>query len=101
MAEFVKVLELEKLPPGEVSCADINGQEVALYNVEGTVYATSNICPHQGAPLDEGMLDGDQIICPWHAWIFDVKDGTSPVNPRVKIPCYEVKIEGADILVKL
>ena len=101
MSEFVKVLALEALPPGEVSSADVNGQEVAVYNVDGKIYATSNICPHQGGPMAEGMLDGDQIICPWHAWVFDIKDGSSPVNPRMKIPCYEVKVEGSDIFVKI
>jgi nitrite reductase/ring-hydroxylating ferredoxin subunit len=47
------------------------------------------------------MLEGSQIVCPWHAWVFDVASGVSPVNPRAKIPTYPVKVEGKDVLVGL
>ncbi len=96
---WTKVATTEGVAPGTVVKAEVNGQEMALYNVDGKYYCTSNICPHQGGPLSEGMLEGANIVCPWHAWVFDVTNGVSPVNPRAKIPCYPVKVEGKDILV--
>ena len=96
---WTKVATTDQVAPGAAIKVEVNGQELALYNVEGKFYATSNICPHQGGPLHEGMLEGTQIVCPWHAWVFDVTNGASPVNPRAKIPCHPVKVEGKDLLV--
>ena len=101
MADFVKIATAAEIGPGSVRKFDIAGKEIAVYNVDGSFFATSNICPHQGGPLDEGILEGNSIVCPWHAWAFDVTTGVSPINPRAKIDCYPVKLEGADILIKL
>lgn len=101
MAEWTKV-EASGVPaPGAAAKLEVNGRELALYNVDGTFYCTSNICPHQGAPLHEGMVEGKNIVCPWHAWVFDVSSGQSPVNPRAKIPCVPVKVEGNDVFVNI
>jgi nitrite reductase/ring-hydroxylating ferredoxin subunit len=101
MGEFTKVATTTELAPGNIKKLEIAGREIALYNVDGQYYATSNICPHQGGPLDEGILEGTSVVCPWHAWAFDVCNGVSPVNPRAKIDCYPVKVEGTDILIKV
>ena len=99
MGAFVRVAAVGELAPGTSRMVEVNGKEVALYNVDGKIYATTNICPHQGGPLAEGMLEGTTIVCPWHAWAFDVKSGGSPVNPRARIEVYEVRVENGDILV--
>ncbi len=52
-----------------------DGIELALYNVDGEFYATSNFCPHSGAPLSEGILCGHTIECALHGWQFDVRTG--------------------------
>jgi len=96
---WVKAGTVDTITPGNAVKVEVNGQELALYNVDGKFFATSNICPHQGGPLHEGMLEGCNIVCPWHAWVFDVSNGQSPVNPRAKIPCFPVKVEGKDVLV--
>lgn len=96
---WVKAGSVDQVTPGTAVKVELNGQEVALYNVDGKFFATSNICPHQGGPLAEGMLEGCNVVCPWHAWVFDVTTGASPVNPRAKIPCYPVKVEGKDLMV--
>jgi len=98
---WVKVSTKDDPAPGNAKRVDVNGLEIALYNVDGKFYATSNICPHQGGPLGEGMLEGTNIVCPWHAWVFDVTSGMSPVNPRAKIPCFQVKVEGNDVFVSV
>jgi nitrite reductase/ring-hydroxylating ferredoxin subunit len=70
---------------------------MALHNVDGEFFATDNVCPHKGGPLGEGVLEGDNIVCPWHKWKFNVKTGVSPVNPQAKIETFEVKVEGDDV----
>jgi nitrite reductase/ring-hydroxylating ferredoxin subunit len=96
---WVKVASAEELKPGNAVKVEVNGMELCLANVDGKFLCTSNICPHQGGPLSEGMLEGTTIVCPWHAWVFDLATGASPVNPRAKIPCFPVKVEGKDVLV--
>jgi len=99
-AGLVAVAKLSELPPGRVKKVIVEGKEVALYNAGGTIRATSNICPHQGGPLDEGELDGNLIICPWHGWMFNIEDGCSVMSPNLRIRTYEVQVQGDDILIK-
>lgn len=101
MPNFVKVANASDLKPGENKIVNANGTEVALFNVDGEFFATTNTCPHRGGPLGEGMLEDDVVQCPWHGWKFNVKTGVSPVIPTAKVPTYQVKVEGNDVMVAL
>jgi nitrite reductase (NADH) small subunit len=96
---WVKVAAADALPPGLTLRVQAGGRDLALHNVDGTVYCTSNTCPHQGRPIDGGTLEGPHLVCPWHAWVFDVKTGLSPFNPYARIPCFPVKVEAGAIFV--
>jgi nitrite reductase/ring-hydroxylating ferredoxin subunit len=101
-AEFVRVARVGDLAPGRGMVVVAKGIRVALFRHEdGTLYALRNQCPHMGGELGEGVLNGDIVTCPWHGWQFDVKTGVLTFNPREKVPTYEVKIEGTDILVAI
>jgi nitrite reductase (NADH) small subunit len=99
MTEFVKVMAASELPPGSCREASVAGRAVALYNVAGVVYATSNTCLHRGGPLGQGMLDGSAVMCPWHAWSWDVTSGENTANGELKLACYEARVEDGQILV--
>ncbi|MAG91116.1 non-heme iron oxygenase ferredoxin subunit [Candidatus Woesearchaeota archaeon] len=101
MPNFVKVANKNDLKPGENKVVNVNGTDVGLFNVDGEFVAINNACPHKGGPLGEGMLEGDVVTCPWHGWQFNVKTGVSPVMPTAKVSCYQVKVEGDDVLVSL
>ena len=101
MPNFVKAATISDLKPGENKIVNVGGTEVALFNVNGQFFAISNTCPHRGGPLGEGFLEEDVVTCPWHGWKFNVKNGVSPVMPTVKIPAYQVKVEGNDVMVAL
>jgi nitrite reductase/ring-hydroxylating ferredoxin subunit len=79
----------------------VGGRPVALFNVDGTFYALSNVCIHRGGPLGQGLLEGQVVMCPWHAWTFDVATGHSTVNPELRVDRYEVKVEDGQVLVKV
>lgn len=96
-----KSLKVSEIQEGLGNVAVLNGKEIALFKYEGKIYALANICPHRGGPLGEGSLDGSEVICPWHAWSFDVKTGQCQALPDVKQPVYEVKVDGEDILVNV
>lgn len=98
--DFVRVVAAAELPPGQAMEALVNGRPVALFNVGGEFHAISNTCVHRGGPLGKGFLDGKLVICPWHAWAYDVTTGVSDVNPDLKVAKYEVKVEDGQVLVR-
>jgi len=101
MAEFVKVANLSDLGPGSSMTVDANGKAVALFNVDGAVYALDNTCLHRGGPLGEGFLEGDVVACPWHMWEYNVRTGEKVGDPSLKVATYAVEVEGNDITVQV
>ena len=100
MAQFVKVAKKNEIPDDSGKLVQVNGQDIALFKVEGKVHAIYSVCPHQGGPLDEGGLDGKVATCPWHGWQFDVTTGLCEFNPSIKQPVFKVKEEGEDVYVE-
>lgn len=101
MAEFTAVAKVGDIPEGEGRAFPVNGTMVAVYNIGGEYTAVSDTCPHMGASLASGYVEGNAVMCPWHAWRFCVKEGTWLDAPQAKIRLnkYEVRIEGDDIQV--
>ena len=90
------------LQDGSVLGVVINGIKVALYRIEGTVYATSDVCTHEVALLSEGYVDGDCIECPLHQALFHIPTGEVRSAPATEpIPTYPAKEEGNSVLVQL
>ena len=101
MPGFVRVASINDLPPGECREVELEGRLVALFHVDGRVYALDGVCPHAGGPLGDGMLEGTVVTCPWHGWQFDVTTGQNTYNPACVQRRYEVKIEGDEILLEM
>jgi len=101
LSEWVRVASLADLSPGTSAEAVAGDRIVALFNVEGTIYALDGVCPHQGGPLGEGALVGCEVTCPWHGWQFDVRTGQHQFSPSVRQPTLPVRIEGDSVLVDI
>ena len=101
MASFVKAAQTSDIPAGQGKCVEVEGKRIAIFNVDGTYYAIDDVCPHQGGPLSEGELSGTTVTCPWHGWRFRVRDGVWADNPRVKIGCYELRIVGEEVQLRV
>ncbi|MCB9778978.1 MAG: Rieske 2Fe-2S domain-containing protein [Alphaproteobacteria bacterium] len=95
------VLHKDALAAGSVVEIIIGGTAVAVANVDGTFYATTNTCPHADGPLGEGSLDGRILTCPYHGWAFDVADGACKTNPDVKIETYDVQVVDTAVCVRI
>jgi naphthalene 1,2-dioxygenase system ferredoxin subunit len=96
------VSALDEVPEEDVMGVVAAGRDLALYNVEGQVYATDNICTHGHARLCDGFLEGFEIECPLHQGKFDIRDGRpmcEPVTDAVR--SYPVKIENGRVFVDL
>lgn len=101
MTQLVKVAKKSEVPADTGKYVEINGRQIALFNVDGKVCAVNHVCPHQGGPLAEGGLEGNVVTCPWHGWQFDVTTGECTLNPEIKQETFKVKEEGEDILVEI
>ncbi len=100
MSEFVRAAALGDVPPGQAIAVIVGDWEVGLFNIDGAIYAIDNICPHQGAPLSEGWIEGATVTCPWHAWCFDLRTGALRLGSSFDgIDRFEVRVEGGDIFV--
>lgn len=92
---------VEDVPPGGCVTVDLSdGSELALYNVNGEFHATSNFCPHKGAPLAMGNLCGYIIECDWHGWKFDVRTGEC-LTVKDSIEVYRVVVDDGWIKIAL
>lgn len=98
---FVKVAEVGQVAPGGATTVTVQGQDLALFNIEGAYYCIDNFCPHSGGPLAEGWVEGEMVMCPWHAWQFNVKTGRMAYNEQVCVASYPCKIEGDSVLVEV
>jgi nitrite reductase (NADH) small subunit len=98
---FTEVLRLADLPVGRIKAVTIDDRRVAISHTANGFFATDNTCPHRGGPLAEGDLIGDEIVCPWHLWGFDVRTGLCPGNAEFTVATHEVQVDGDRILVKL
>ena len=100
MAEFVKVAGRGDVPPGEMIIVELDGDEIVLANVGGEFYAFGSECTHRGGPLGEGVLEGEEVECPFHQGRFNVKTGEAVQDPPTEpVPTYRVQVEGDDIRV--
>ena len=104
MPEWVKIGETGAWPPepGQVKVIMPRDERIALCNVDGEFFAIDDVCTHDGGPLDQGDLLDDQIECPRHGALFDVRTGKALTLPAIfPIKTYPLKIEGNDILIEL
>ncbi len=100
MGELIKVARLSDIPPGTCRHVDAGRRAVAVFNVDGTIYALGGTCTHRGGPLGEGELDGTVVTCPWHGAQFNVTTGQVVGPPAGQsVPAYTVIVEGEDIKV--
>lgn len=87
-------LLVENLPVGSIGLTQVDGDEVAVYNLNGEFYALQNECTHSNAPMNEGELDGELAICPLHGSCFDVKTGAVRCGPaKQPLKTYRVVVQ--------
>jgi nitrite reductase/ring-hydroxylating ferredoxin subunit len=97
---FVTATKLAEIPPGQGKQVTVGGKVISLYNVGGTVYAIEDTCPHRGAPLWEGDLEGTEVTCPWHGARFDVTTGAHLCPPAPRgVASYKVQVVGDEVQV--
>lgn len=99
--KFTVVLAEAELENNKPTHAEFQGASILLVRRDTRVFALAETCSHFGAPLSEGKLEGDSIVCPWHSSRFALKDGSVINGPAVHPqPCLEARIRDGKIEVR-
>ncbi len=98
---WIKAGKFSDIEEGKSQIVNAENKEIAIFKIEGKVYAIENTCPHRGGPLAEGYVEGTEVTCPWHAWAFDLKTGACQSAPEFKQPVFKIKIENNEILIEV
>jgi len=92
--------KVAEIPDWGKKVVTVGGQQVLLVNVKGALYACENECPHQGSPLNAGIVkDGPTLSCPRHGYRFNLQSGACSDNPEYTLKTYAVQVVGEDVMV--
>lgn len=114
MLNEVKVCKTEELANGKRKIVTLDNMSIVVVNSDGQLHAFRNSCPHQGAPLEFGTISGamgysepheyeygchnEVLRCPLHGWAFNMNDGKSLFNAKIKIKTFEVREQDGFII---
>ena len=102
MAGFEKVARAGDIPSGQGKEFEVDGKQIAIFNIDGDYRAINNACPHVGGPLSEGTVEGNVVTCPWHRATFDLTNGSTLGGPSpTGVSCYTVRIMDGEIEVEV
>lgn len=90
---FVKVAPVPPAQADAVLEVMLADQPVALCRIAGEWRAIGGVCPHRGGPLAHGALEGEHLLCPWHAWAFHTATGANDFDPTCRVATYDVKVD--------
>lgn len=102
MPEFIRVAKKSAITEGTPIAVDVAGRAIALFNLGGEIYALDDECSHAQGPLSEGMIEGEEVECPWHAARFHIKTGAALAPPAdCGVTSYPVRVVGDDVEVEV
>lgn len=102
MSKFVVAAKITDVAQNATKCVSTEDKEVTLVNLNGQFFALDNLCTHEGAPLCEGSIEGEEIECPWHLGRFNIKTGKATELPAEKdLRTYPIRINGDDIEIEI
>jgi 3-phenylpropionate/trans-cinnamate dioxygenase ferredoxin subunit len=100
--QWVDVAPAEALPPGQWRSLDVDGVQVAVFNVGGRFCAIEDLCTHDGGILTGGSVEDDVIVCPRHGARFRICTGEVLAPPAYEdVPTYPVRLHGGMVQVRV
>jgi nitrite reductase/ring-hydroxylating ferredoxin subunit len=99
----VRLFPVSALAPNSIRRVELPGQPpIAIYNLDGSFYATADTCTHGEASLAEGDINGDEIVCPFHMGAFDIRSGQATLAPCVTaLRTWPVRIDGDEVVIEI
>lgn len=101
--QWVRVTPCESIPLREGRAVTLGGRTIAIFNLGDRFLAIDNECPHQGGPLCDGIVAGDAVVCPLHAWKVRLETGAveRPAAANACIATYPTRVEEAIVMLAL
>ena len=101
MSDWTAVARVGELAPGEFRRIDVDGANIAVFNLDGGYYAIEDVCTHDGGQLTGGVVEGDQVVCPRHGARFCIRTGAALTAPAYEpTATFPVRIENGEIQVR-
>ena len=99
---WIRIATSESFPPREGRAAMIGGQQIAIFNLGDRFLAVDNQCPHQSGPLCDGIVAGDAVVCPLHAWKVNLETGVvaRPADKSECIRTYATRVDSGVISIE-
>jgi len=99
---WIAITKTENVPPREGRALNIDGMELAIFNVNGRYLTIENTCPHKGGPLCDGIVSGTTVVCPLHGQRFDLETGAPVLASQPDcLATFPTRVEGNVIYVNL
>ncbi len=101
MSEWVDVAARGEIEPGSCKVVEVDGTMVAVFNIDGALYAIEDLCTHDGGELASGEIEGDKIVCPRHGAVFCIRTGEVLEPPAYEsVATFPVREEDGRVLVR-
>ncbi len=98
--EFIEIASVAELPNGERLFVDVGDKPIVIFNIAEKLFAIGDVCTHDDGPLGDGVVEGNNIVCPRHGAEFDLRNGKAMQMPAViDIPAYPVQVREGKIFV--
>ena len=99
---WIRIATCESIPPREGRAALIGDKQIAIFNLGDRFLAVDNQCPHQSGPLCDGIIAGDDVVCPLHAWKVNLETGAvaRPADQHDRVRTYATRIDGGVISIE-
>ena len=102
MAEWVRICAEADLPPeSEVGEVEAAGRVSCVARVGGAVCVGDGTCPHEGGPLGQGVLEDGRVVCPWHAFAYDLRTGVAEHDASFKVRVFEAEVRNGEVRAKV
>ena len=100
---WIRITHAENIPLREGRAVTVGDQEVAIFNLGEKFLAVSNRCPHRGGPLADGIVSGDSVVCPLHAWKVCLSSGAikRPSEMHTCVRSFPVRVVDGIVLLQI
>jgi 3-phenylpropionate/trans-cinnamate dioxygenase ferredoxin component len=101
MSDWVTVAHSDHFAPGDWRVVDVDGTQIAVFNLEGRYYAIADVCTHDAGQLTGGVVDGDEIVCPRHGARFSIRTGEALTPPAYEpTDVFPVRLDNGEVQVR-
>ncbi len=101
MPRQIPVALVDELAPGQRKLLFVEGRSLVMFNIGGKLVAIDNACPHNGAALASGQLEGSVLRCPAHGLRFDLHAGSQPGAGKLCVQTLPVCTAGGKVMLVL